>query len=261
MSTSFVERVLQSELLTFWLYIFLSYEIVYILVNGAFLFIELVDIPWIDQYRIQKQKPKIRHQKKIVDLMIRETIFHQIAFTLFMPALFYIFNSFGHVEVFGPRPSWSIILFQIGLFILSEDTIFFWTHYLFHTPWLYQKIHKKHHVYTQPSSFTAVLSDPFEAIQTQFAMWFMPVFLGNTHVFTLALWVTLRAYQTFLAHSGYDMPYITTQYWFPEWMPGALAHDFHHQHSNWSYGSFFSVWDHLMGTHRLSARGKVSQSK
>lgn len=260
-SPSMINEFFQTELGIFWLYIFLSYEIVYLLVNGPLILIELIDIPWIDQYRIQKQKPKIRHQTDLVNLMVRETILHQIFFTISMPILYYILNYFGHVEIFGPRPTWWTILFQIGLFILSEDTLFFWTHYLFHTRWLYQKIHKKHHVYKQPTSVTAVLSDPFEAIQTQFAMWFMPVYLGNTHIVTLSLWVIIRSAQTFFAHSGYDFPYITTQYWFPEWMPGALAHDFHHQHSNWSYGSFFSVWDHIMGTHRLSPRGKEVTSK
>lgn len=235
-----------------------TYEIVFWLCNFCLIIIELFDFPSIDQYRIQKQKPKLRFQSDMVHLMIKETIIHEISSLLLSPVLYYIFIYFGQVDLHGPRPSWPTMLFQLALFILSEDTLFFWTHFLFHTPWLYKNIHKKHHVYKQPTGVTAVLSDPIEAIQTLAAMWFMPVYLGNTHIFTLQLWVAVRVYQTVIAHSGYNFPYISTQYWLPELMPGAIAHDFHHQHSNWNYGSFFSVWDRIMGTHRLTVSGKTT---
>ena len=248
----FLKLFFQSDTWLFCSYIILTYEIVFWLCNSFLIYIELFDIPWIDQYRIQKHKKKLRFQSDIVHLMIQQTIRHQISIILLTPLLYYIFNYFGHVNVRGVRPSCLTILFQLALFILSEDTIFFWTHYLFHTPWLYKNIHKKHHVYRQPTGVTAVLSDPIEGIQTQLAVWLMPVLWKDTHIFTLCLWVAIRVYQTVLAHSGYNLPYISTQYWLPELMPGALAHDFHHQHGKWNYGSFFSIWDQLMGTHRLS---------
>ena len=248
----------QSDVWIFSSKLLVTYEIVFWLCNICLIFIELYDFPSIDQYRIQKHKKKLRFQSDMVRLMIKETIIHEISFVLLSPILYYIFIYFGQVDIHGPRPSWPIILFQLALFILSEDTIFFWTHYLFHTPWLYKNIHKKHHVYKQPTGITAVLSDPIEAIQTLTAMWFLPVYLANTHIFTLQLWMALRVYQTVIAHSGYNFPYISTQYWLPELMPGAIAHDFHHQHGKWNYGSFFSVWDQIMGTHRLTASGKTT---
>lgn len=248
------ESFFQSDLWIFSFSILAIYHIVFWFCNICLIFIELYDIPWIDQYRIQKQKKKLRFQPDMVRLMVKETITNEISSICLSPVLYFIFTYFGEVQIHEPRPAWSTILFQLGLFILSEDTIFFWTHYLFHTPWLYQNIHKKHHVYRQPTGVTAVLSDPIEGVQSQFALWFMPIVLREKHLFTLCLWVAIRVYQTVLAHSGYDFPYISTQYWFPELMPGALAHDFHHQHGKWSYGSFFSIWDQLMGTHRLSKR-------
>lgn len=248
-STSF----LHSDVWLFSVYIISTYQIVFWLCNACLIFIEKFDFPSIDQYRIQKHKKKLRFQPDMIRLMIKETVIHQISLFLLTPVLFYILNYFGHVDIQGARPPWSTILLHLALFILSEDTLFFWTHYLFHTPWLYKNIHKKHHVYKQPTGVTAVLSDPIEGVQGLFAFWFMPIYLGQTHVLTLSIWVAIRMYQTVLAHSGYNFPYITTQYWFPDLMPGALAHDFHHQHGKWNYGSFFSVWDQLMGTHRLSS--------
>jgi len=95
-----------------------------------------------------------------------------------------------------------------------------------------------------------------EGLQNQLSIWFMPVLLKEKHIFTLCIWIVIRVYQTVNAHSGYNLPYISTQYWVPWIMSGALAHDFHHQHGKWNYGSFFNVWDRLMGTHRLSTTTK-----
>ncbi|CAF1148754.1 unnamed protein product [Rotaria sordida] len=251
-STSFF----QSDVWLFSVYLIATYEIVFWLCNGFLIYIEMFDIPSIDQYRIQKHKKKLRFQPDMVHLMIKQTIRNQISLVFLGPIFYYIFNYVGHVDIQGPRPPWSTILFQIALFILSEDTLFFWSHYLLHTPWLYKNIHKKHHVYKQPTGVTAVLSDPIEGIINQFAVWSILVLLKETHIFTICLWVTIRVYQTVMAHSGYNFPYITTQYWLPDLMPGALAHDYHHQHGKWSYGSFFSIWDQLMGTHRLSTSKK-----
>ncbi|CAF1151205.1 unnamed protein product [Rotaria sordida] len=251
-STSFF----QSDVWLFTIYMFATYEIVFWLCNGFLIYIEMFDIPSIDQYLIQKHKKKLRFQPDMVHLMIKQTIRNQISLVFLGPIFYYIFNYVGHVDIQGPRPPWSTILFQIALFILSEDTLFFWSHYLLHTPWLYKNIHKKHHVYKQPTGVTAVLSDPIEGIINQFAVWSILVLLKETHIFTICLWVTIRVYQTVMAHSGYNFPYITTQYWLPDLMPGALAHDYHHQHGKWSYGSFFSIWDQLMGTHRLSTSKK-----
>jgi sterol desaturase/sphingolipid hydroxylase (fatty acid hydroxylase superfamily) len=251
-SQSSTTSFFQSDLWIFSIYITGTFEIVFWLCNSFLICIEIFDIPSIDQYRIQKHKKKLRFQTDLIHLIIKETIRHQISIFLLLPALYYLLTLFGHLEIHGPRPSWLTISFQLSLFILSEDAIFFWTHYLLHTPWLYKTIHKKHHIYTQPTGVVSVLSDPLEGLQNQLSVWFLPILFKEKHLFTLCLWLAIRVYQTVNAHSGYNLPYISTQYWVPWLMTGALSHDFHHQHGKWNYGSFFSIWDRLMGTHRLS---------
>ncbi|UJR28231.1 hypothetical protein I4U23_009481 [Adineta vaga] len=246
----------QSDLWLFYIYLIGTFQCIFWSCNSFLIFIELYDFPSIDKYRIQKHKKKLRFQPDLVKLMIKETIRHQISFFVLTPLLYYLLNYFGYLDIHGPRPSWLTIVYQLMLFILSEDAIFFWTHYFLHTPWLYKTIHKKHHVYTQPTGVVSVLSDPWESLQNQIAIWFMPVLLKEKHIFTLCLWIAIRVYQTVNAHSGYNFPYISTQYWVPWIMSGALGHDFHHQHGKWNYGSFFNVWDRLMNTHRLSINTK-----
>ena len=246
----------QSDVWIFSISILATFEIVFWLCNSFLIIIESFDFPSIDKYRIQKHKKKLRLQPELVKLMIKETIRHQIATIVSVPLLYYLVNYFGHVDIQGPRPSIFTIIYQLILFILAEDAIFFWTHFLFHTPWLYKTIHKKHHIYKQPTGVVSVLSDPIESLQNQVSVWLLPALLKEKHLFTLCLWIAIRVYQTVNAHSGYNFPYISTQYWVPWIMPGALAHDFHHQHGKWNYGSFFNLWDRLMGTDRLSTTSK-----
>ncbi|CAF3805704.1 unnamed protein product [Rotaria socialis] len=242
----------QSDVWLFTIYIVGTFEFIFWLCNGFLIIIELYDFPSIDKYRIQKHKKKLRFQPDVTQLMIKQTIRHQISTVFLAPLLYYLLNYFGHLEMQGPRPAWSTIVYQLVLFILSEDAIFFWTHYLFHIPWLYKTIHKKHHIFKQPTGVVSVLSDPIEGLQNQLAVWFMPVLLKEKHIFTVCIWIVIRVYQTVNAHSGYNLPYVSTQYWVPWIMSGTLAHDFHHQHGKWNYGSFFNIWDRIMDTHRLS---------
>ena len=72
--------------------------------NIYLLYIEYHDIPWIDKYRIQKQKPKLRYQSDLIHQMKIVTIKHQIPLTISFPLLYYLLNYFGDVSVCTPIP-------------------------------------------------------------------------------------------------------------------------------------------------------------
>ena len=53
----------------------------------------------------------------------------------------------------------------------------------------------------------------------------------------MAIWIVIRVWETYEAHSGYGFTSI------------ASRHAFHHLHATKGcLGSFFGVWDRLMGT-------------
>lgn len=242
-----------SEWMTFTVCLYVTFQTVFWIYNIFLIYIEYHDIPTIDIYRIQKHKPKLRFQSKIIRQMTEGTVKHQVSLIFVFPLLYPLLNYFGHVSVRSELPPISTIFTQIVIFILSEDAIFFWTHYLFHTPWLYKHIHKKHHAFKQPTGVVFVLADPWESLlQNQLAVWFAPILIKEKHIFTICLWVFIRVYQTINAHSGYDLPYISPQYYFPWLLSGTLQHDFHHQHAKMNYGSFLTLWDRMMNTHRIT---------
>src|ERR1700733_10814524 len=88
-----------SEWLTFTVCIYISFQIIFWLYNSFLLYIEYHDIPWIDQYRIQKHKPKLRFQPKMICQMRNDTIIHQISFVFVLSLIYLLLNRFGHVSV------------------------------------------------------------------------------------------------------------------------------------------------------------------
>jgi 4-alpha-methyl-delta7-sterol-4alpha-methyl oxidase len=242
-----------SELLMFSVSLFLSFELPFVIMNAILIYLD-TRVTRFDVYRIQKDRPKVFSQPNIVSAIIKGTIRYQISLILFSPVLYYLLNLRGHIDMTGPTPSWFTISWQLLLFIVSEDTLFYWGHYLFHTKFLY-KYHKEHHAFTQPIGPVAVLSDPFESLlQIQIAVWLAPALLPRKHIFTLILWIIIRVHQTIYAHGGYELPYIHGKYYFPKLFMGCRPHDYHHRKGVDNYGSFFTFWDHLMGTFKEPRR-------
>ncbi|CAF1343424.1 unnamed protein product [Rotaria sp. Silwood1] len=239
-----------SEWLTFSIFAYITFQTVFWSYNLFLLYIEYNDIPLFDKYRIQKHKPKLRFQPDVVYQMKKGVIEHQLGLFIFIPLLYPLLNLIGHVSVRSAIPTLFTNIWQIILFVLIDDFLFFWTHYLFHTRWLYKHIHKKHHFYKQPTGVVFALGDPWETLlQNQLGVLLGPILLKEKHLFTLCLWVWIRTYQTINGHSGYNIPYMGIQYYFPWLMSGTLQHDYHHEHAKMNYGSFLTLWDRLMNTH------------
>lgn len=241
-----------SEWLTFSVCLYVTVQLTFWSLNAFLFFIEYNDIPWIDVYRIQKHKPKLRLQPDVVQLLKKGVIQHQIGIILILPLLYLLLNLYGHLSVSAPIPPISTIVWQIIVSILVDDFVFFWTHYLFHTRWLYEHIHKKHHVFKQPTGVAAVVSDPIEAlIQNQLGIWLAFIVFQEKHLFTICLWTWIRTSEGVSGHSGYQFPYVTMYYYMPWLATSTSQHDYHHQYGRMNYGSFFTIWDRLMNTYRL----------
>ena len=56
---------------------------------------------------------------------------------------------------------------------------------------------------------------------------------------TYFIWLFLKLFETTTAHCGYD---------FGSWFPNSREHSYHHSHIENNYGSFFNIWDRILGT-------------
>lgn len=140
------------------------------------------------------------------------------------------------------------ILLSCFLYLLVQDTYYYWAHRLMHHPRLFPWLHAGHHRSRQPTPFASFAFDPAEAALTAWLLpalvFFLPVHLGV--VIALLLLMTVTAV---LNHSGWEV--------LPQWLVHgpiggqlitATHHSYHHKRFDRNYGLYFRFWDRLMGT-------------
>ena len=137
---------------------------------------------------------------------------------------------------------------QVLAVMLAADMYTYFKHRLLHTRALYA-YHKSHHVYGDPSCFSAFAQHPVEGVLT-----FWPIVLfglqlprfavyGPLHMPTLAGFALLNLY----LHCGYSVR------WLDRLLRAAMLdtsalHNRHHETSRCNFGEVLVVWDVLMGT-------------
>jgi sterol desaturase/sphingolipid hydroxylase (fatty acid hydroxylase superfamily) len=138
----------------------------------------------------------------------------------------------------APLPGLGEVLWQLAVCVLVQDTIFYWTHRAFHIPRLFRAIHLKHHTFRYVRGHSAEYSHPVEGIVNLVAFMLPAIVLGS-HLLTFGIWVAIRVVETVVAHSGYAFTAL------------ASRHAFHHLYAaKGCLGSFFGIWDRIMGTDR-----------
>jgi 4-alpha-methyl-delta7-sterol-4alpha-methyl oxidase len=138
----------------------------------------------------------------------------------------------------APLPSALEIAWQLVACILLQDTMFYWSHRLLHRPRLFRAIHVKHHTFRHVRGHSSEYAHPVESI-ANLVSFMAPAILLHAHLLTFGLWVFVRVVETVEAHSGYAFTRL------------ASRHAFHHLYAaKGCLGSFFGIWDRIMGTDR-----------
>ena len=219
---------------------------------------------YFEQYRIIK-KPwpwevdEIGYKTQYREIVIATVVGH----IFIAPIVTYSLVYFNLVEfILDPDlyPSPFEFFLQIMYMMIVFDTLFYWSHRLFHTSWLYKKFHKQHHEYQVTVSIATSYNHPFDFIITNVAPSLISLIaLRKIHIITAYL---LSFYANALAvslHSGYDIP------WFP-WsiFPFGLSidfHDFHHSANVGNFGLFSTFWDSLCGTNNFYLKNITKTKK
>jgi lathosterol oxidase len=180
---------------------------------------------------------------------IKKDIWRSIQSSLVFAAVstvFILMLKNGHTQVYFNFSdfAWWYGPLSLILFLILQDTYFYWTHRLMHV-YSFKKYHFAHHESRHPTAWTSFAFHPLEAlIQAIFLPLFVAVIPIHIAYFFLALFImTVFGITNHLGREIYPLAlekklYIIT----------STHHNRHHHVVNKNFGLFFTFWDLLMGT-------------
>ncbi|KAM0256331.1 hypothetical protein ACHAPA_012201 [Fusarium lateritium] len=128
-------------------------------------------------------------------------------------------------QITASLPSAKAFVFDFAICLVAREVLFYYSHRLFHIPYLYRRIHKIHHKFKAPVSFASQYAHPVEHIVANTIPIILPPVLLGTHILTLWAFVAWQLVETATVHSGYDF-----------FGGAAYRHDRHHERFDVHFG-------------------------
>eukprot|EP00998_Keelungia_sp_KM082_P005736 NODE_2035_length_1153_cov_68.011696_g2018_i0.p1 GENE.NODE_2035_length_1153_cov_68.011696_g2018_i0~~NODE_2035_length_1153_cov_68.011696_g2018_i0.p1 ORF type:complete len:305 (-),score=36.29 NODE_2035_length_1153_cov_68.011696_g2018_i0:166-1080(-) len=128
------------------------------------------------------------------------------------------------VKVTPELPSSASITWGLLALVVTDEVLFFYSHWALHQPGVYSRIHRVHHEFTSPIALVAAYSHPLEMLISNVLPLGLGAMFAGSHVFTLLMWSMFAVVGTQFHHSGYRFP------WTPWFDHQPNFHDYHHKY-------------------------------
>ncbi len=129
--------------------IILSHHISFLFHTSILYIIRLLEIPWLEQYRLNSTWP--------ADMLPRSIKTLSLNYLIIIPLAEFTFAATGSIESrldpIQPHPS--EVFKHLMVSIIAEDIASYFTHWLIHKPLLYSMVHKQHHEFKTTVSYAA----------------------------------------------------------------------------------------------------------
>jgi Delta7-sterol 5-desaturase len=218
----------------------------------------------------QRGGEKLRAKRLNRDRPMRSLINQEIRLSLLSSALFAAPAAAAAVSFMhgGTKiyTDWSAygglpyMLLSVLIYLVVQDSYYYWAHRLMHHPHLFRWMHAGHHRSRQPTPFASFAFDPAEAALTG---WVLPamVFVVPIHLALVMGLLFLMSVVAVFNHSGWEI--------LPRWLVSgpvggqlisATHHSYHHTRFDRNFGLYFRLWDKLMGTDVMPSQTSSSAS-
>ncbi|MBM3929638.1 MAG: sterol desaturase family protein [Sphingomonadales bacterium] len=137
---------------------------------------------------------------------------------------------------------------SVLLYLVVQDTWFYWTHRWMHRPAVFRRVHAVHHASRPPTAWAAMAFHPFEAVTLAVVIPTL-VFVIPIHIAMLGLVLAIMTVMGVTNHMGWEMfPRFLWGGRLGAWLITASHHQRHHDAYRCNYGLYFRFWDRLCGT-------------
>lgn len=155
---------------------------------------------------------------------------------------------------FSAYPLWYLPL-SVLIYLIVQDSWFYWTHRAMHTHRLFRLAHAVHHSSRPPTAWTAMSFHPIEALSGAIVVPLL-VFVVPIHLSMIGVVLSIATIMGVTNHMGWEVfPRWLVHSRLGDWLITASHHERHHEEYQCNFGLYFRVWDRVCGTdHGLSQR-------
>ena len=217
----------------------------YILIAGVGFGVSLLIGRIAPSRRLQKT-PFTRAQ------VIREIGYSMLSVLVFIAVIgvIYVLYQAGWTQLYEDASAFGWLWFwlQIPVILLLQDWYFYWMHRAIHLSPFYDRMHKAHHLSTNPSAFSAFAFHPLEAL-SEIAIFVLLVVVLPLHITAVFTAGILSLVYNVYGHLGYEvMPRFIAKSPLGYWLNKSAYHNQHHRTYRYNYGLYTVIWDRLHGT-------------
>lgn len=196
--------------------------------------------------------------RRILDAALRPgQIRHELGYSMSTVAVFaangallWLLAANGVARLYGDVAEYGWVWWwaSLGLILVAHDAWFYWTHRLLHQPWLFSRVHSRHHASRHPTPWAAYSFHPVEALIQAV---FLPLYLllVPTHGSVIGVFLLHMILRNAIGHCAHELfPWRWTPRGWLGWITPVSHHHFHHARNRGNYGLYFTWWDRLCGT-------------
>ncbi len=229
------------------LVIFVSLIARYMLLAGGAMALLALFRNRVDPVRLQKQPITVRQIMRELGWSITSLAI----FAVMLTALIKLHLQWPFLKVypeFGQHGiAWEFIAFALLFF--GHDAYFYAMHRLIHRPGVFERVHKVHHLSTNPTPLSAFAFHPSEAFLELAGAIALVCLIPISAPMVFAFSLVSLAYNV-MGHLGVE---IYPRWWLRHPVLGlfnsATVHNHHHRSFKGNYGLYTLIWDRLFGTY------------
>lgn len=156
--------------------------------------------------------------------------------------------------------SWWYLPASLLVYMLLQETYYYWIHRWMHLPKIFKRIHKVHHDSRIASPFTAFSFHPAEALLQAI---FLPVLLMiiPIHYFVIIFLLVIMTFSSVINHLDIEIYPKNPNNLLTKWVIGATHHAHHHKYFKYNFGLYFTFWDRISKTEKDVVANKICEQR